>query len=244
MTMSQKKKNQLTYPWNFLAEVIPDLPRPGVDPEEVECGLEHLFRTAMKERSWTMIELKYKFGFTQSTIARQYGMHPSTVAGIIRQEERRLRHPKYSIFLLQGYSAGIERERKRMLAEEAKAVPDHIAGTYEDSILNIVAPFKRIDAIFERDGDEDIWSLKLDSRIASVLIRNGIRYVWQLCFCTEEYLLTLRNLGIYSVSKIEVVLRDWDLALDNGVLSNSEHRDRYVDYAKRKMRIPESDLDA
>lgn len=242
--MSQKKNDQMTYPWNFLAEVIPDLPRPGVDAEEVERGLEHLFRTAMKERSWTMIELKYKFGFTQSTIARQYGLHPSSVAGILQQEKRRLRHPKYSIFLLQGYSAGMEREREKMLAEEeAKAVPEHVAGTYEEPILNIVAPYKRIDAIFERDGDDDIWSLRLDYRISSILLRNGIRYIWQLCFCTENDLLNLRNMGVFSLSKIEDTLMKWDLALDDGVLSNLEHRDRYIDYAKRKMRIPESDLE-
>lgn len=242
--MSRKNNDQLTYPWNFIAEVIPDLPRPGVDPEEVERGLEYLFRTAMKERSWTMIELKYKFGFTQSTIARQYGLHPSSVAGILQQEKRRLRHPKYSVFLLQGYSAGMERERERMLAEEeAKAAPEHVAGTYEEPILNIMAPFKRIDAIFEREGDDDIWSLRLDPRISSVLLRNRIRYVWQLCFCTENDLLNLRNMGVYSLSKIEDTLRNWDLALDDGVLSNSEHRDRYMDYAKRKMMIPEYDLE-
>lgn len=236
--MSQKK-NELTYPWNFIEEVLTRPLKIDVDPEDVERGLEHLMKTAMPERSRTIIELKYQFGFTQTEIARQYRLSPTTISMVIQKELRRLRHPRYSIFLLHGYSAGIKWEEEiecdRAL-EAANKIPEREAGTYEEDILNIEDPYQRIDAIFERGGDEDLWLLQFGTRPYSALERSGISRVWQLCFCTEEIVLNLKNVGVRSLVIIERALHRWDLALDDGTLRNSEDWDKYVEYAVAKMK--------
>jgi len=237
-----RKKSELTYPWNFIEDVLTRPLKSDVEPEDVERGLEYLMKTVMPERSRTIIELKYQFGFTQTEIARQYGLSPSTIGLVIQKEMRRLRHPSYSIFLLKGYSAGIKRneeelERQRAL-EEANRIPERTAGTYTEDILNIEDPYQRIDAIFERGGDDDLWHLDLGGRTYNALYQNGISQIWQLCFCTEEVVLHFRNVGIRTLVAIERALHKWDLALDDGTLRHSDEWDQYVEYAMTKLTLP------
>lgn len=233
------RKYGLSYPWNFIEDVLLQPINPQIDPEEVENGFIHLMMMVVPERSRNMIKLKYRAGFTHAMIARQFGISSHTVGLIIQKEMRRLRHPRYSIFLLEGYTAGIEWEKaeweRQNALHEARRIPDTTSDSIEGDILDIDDPYERIDAIFERGGDDEIWYLDIDTRTTGVLNRNGIEYVWQLCFCTEESLLCLRDVGTRTFERIEEALNKWNLALDDGLIEDVEGWDEYVQYAVNKM---------
>lgn len=235
--MYTKKNQQLEYPWNFIDAVLQEPLSCDVDRAEVERGLEYLLQTVVSEDTRTMIELKYRHGITQYNIASRFGVNPSTVGERLRKATRRLRGPRYNTFLKKGYSEGMKREQRRdiCLKEHSNIgiVSGRGPGTYPEDLHEIKDPYKRIEAIIERGGAASVWMLQQGTRATNILLRRNIYLVWHLCFYTEEKLLSLWNCGDRTLAGIVDALHQWDLALDDGLLSNSDESLEYAEYAAK-----------
>ena len=233
--MEMKKNPQLEYPWNFIDAVLKEPLSDEVDRAEVERGLEYLLQTVVPEETRLMIERKYRDGFSQYSIAKEFGLPPSYVGKTLRKTLKSLHRARYSIFLKKGYAAGKKDEMKRQAwsrkCEEIDERMRHVPGTFPVHIYEIEDPYKRIDAIIERGGALSVWLLRQGTRVSNLLIRNHMLTVWHLCFHTEEQLLAIADCGEATVAKIVDVLYEWDLALDDGLLGSTEESLKYAEYA-------------
>lgn len=233
--MESKKKQQLEYPWNFIEAILGESMKSTANHTEVERGLEYLLQTAVPEETRIMIERKYRDGIPQYAIASELGLQPSCVGQTLRKALMSLHRPCYSIFLKKGYTAAMKDEKRRQVwakkCEEIDERMKRVPGTFPGHIHDIPDPYKRVDAIIERGGSQSVWLLRQGTRISNILIRNHIQFLWQLCFHTEEELLAFGDCGEDTLAKIEEVLHQWDLALDDGLLGNTEESLKYAEYA-------------
>ena len=236
--MAYVKKQQKEYPWNFIESVLGSDLDETVDRLEIEKGFNYLMEETLDDRMRDIIELKYKDGLSQRAIAERYGLQPSRIGQILHRAQRLCRHPSRSVYLLYGYTDGVEHvrvreERMRQLQAE-KEVPERQAGTFEEHLYSFKDPYERLDAILTRGGAEKLYELDLNVRAHNVLSRNGFEFVWQVCLHTRDEITMLWNCGVRTARHIEAMLKKWDLVLDDGTFSNSLNLLEYVAYMKSR----------
>lgn len=234
--MAYMKKQQKEYPWNFIESVLGRDLDESVDRLEVEKGFRYVMEEKLDDRMRDIIELKYKDGLSQRAIAERYDLQPSRIGQILHRALRLCRHPNRSVYLLHGYTDGVEyaraREERMRQLQEPKVVPERREGTYERHLYDFKDPYERLDAILTRGGAEKLCDLNLSVRGHNVLARGGVEFVWQICLLTMRELLVFRNCGSRTANHIEAELKKWDLALDDGTFSDSPHLVEYVAYIK------------
>jgi len=233
--MEAIRNKRLEYPWNLITIIVGDLLHEDVDRAEVERGLEHLLETQVPPETRMMLELKYRDGLSQHAIAEHFGLLPSRVGQIIRKATYRFASPKYRVFLTDGYTEGMKREKRRAVKlqrwREIEETIKREHGTFPEQIHDISDPYKRVDAILERGGPGSVWMLRLGTRITNILLRHHIEAIWHLCFYSEEDILKFDDCGEQTLQRIEDELYNWDLALDDGLLGSTEESLTYAEYA-------------
>ena len=234
--MAYVKKQQKEYPWNFIESVLGSDFDETVDRLEVEKGFNYLMEETLDARMRDMIELRYRDGLTLRAIAERYSLQISRISQILHKAQRLCRHPSRSVYLLHGYTDGVEyirarEERMRQLQAE-KVIPKRREGTYERHLYDFKDPYERLDAILTRGGAEKLYALDLSVRGHNVLARSGVEFVWQICLFKKGELFMFRNCGSRTADHIEAMLKKWDLALDDGTFSDSPNLLEYVAYMK------------
>jgi len=236
--MAYRKKQQKPYPWNFIESVLGSDLDETVDRLEVEKGFDYLMEKTLDDRMRDIIELRYRDGLTLRAIAERYSLQTSRIGQILHKAQRLCRHPSRSVYLLHGYTDGVEyiraREERMRQLQESKVVPERRAGTYERHLYDFKDPYERLDAILTRGGAEKLYELDLNVRAHNVLSRSGVEFVWQICVLPMRDLLLIRNCGLRTASHIEAEWKKWDLALDDGTFSDSPNLLDYVAYMKSR----------
>lgn len=259
-----KKTVGKTYPWNLLnAAFGNDFSTTCADKATVVKGLEFLLYTDMSYRNAEILRLRYRDNQTPRYLAKQYNIATEHLKKIIETELLKMKYPYRAAYLLHGRTDGVEeavlrketenaatkakRERDARLAREAKEREECFfhrrAGMYQESILNIADPFRRVEAIIERGGAEPLRKTRLSQEVLSVLAKaeEPVKSVIQLCFLNYRDILYMRNADPEHLRMIEAELKRLDLALDNGLLSNPSKKYDYMCHAVAVIKLPAND---
>lgn len=234
--MAYRNKQQKPYPWNFIEWVLGSDLDESVERQEIEKGFHYVMEEMLDDRMRDIIELRYKDGLTLRAIAELYCLQTSRISQILHKAAMLCRHPSRSIYLLHGYTDGVQcaraREERLKQLQEPKVLPVRKEGTYERHLYDFKDPYERLDAILTRGGAEKLYDLDLSVRGHNVLARGGVEYVWQICLLSMRELLLFRNCGLSTANHIEAELKKWDLALDDGTFRDSPNLSEYVAYMK------------
>ena len=217
--------NATTYPRNLLAAVFGEDHVPQELPSDIEQSLDYVLGT-VSEREAKVLRMKYQEGEAIKDIASLFGVSSERVRQIIRKGERLLRHPSRSRYLRKGCAAVAKEEslRGQLLEQQTGKLEECIRSTlqperFSGPLSEIPDAHDRVDTILARSGIDTVEDMKPSVRLCNTLRRNGIDYVWELCFAQPNEILQLKFTGARQLAEIERLLKPYDLSLDDGTLS-------------------------
>lgn len=224
--------DELQYPYNLLLEVFVGDISPDRIPVDVEEGLSYVLRELLSEEESFILKLRFKERMPYTAIGAQCGVAPQQIKVICEKALRKLRHPNRSQYLIHGYAEAKRKQKEKAIRERVVPIAEelyHLRLQLMQEEKNIAGPLyeiqdaeDRVNAILFRVGVEPIEQLRLPFGLISRLYRNGCRYVWQLCFTSADDLLSLRGIGVRSISILNSCLENMGLALDDGLLAKDD----------------------
>lgn len=221
--------DELGYPYNLLVEVFEGDISPDRVPADVEEGLAYVLRESLSEEESSILKLRFKEKMPYTAIGARCGVAPQQIKVTCEKALRKMRHPSRSQYLIHGYAEAKRRQKENAIRESVVPIAEelyHLRLRLVQEDKNITGPLyeiqdaeDRVNAILFRVGTEPIEHLHLPLGLLSRLYRNGCSYVWQLCFASVDDLLSLRGIGVQSISALNACLETLGLALDDGLLA-------------------------
>jgi predicted DNA-binding protein YlxM (UPF0122 family) len=219
----------IPFPRNLICEVFGREVAPEELPLDIEASVEFVLENAMSERDAFILILRYLRNMSIREIAAYYGLSYSRIRQIIKKAQRKLRHPRYRNYLLDGCTK-VEQEAAAALERQANFKPPADPRP-RAAIAEIADPHIRIDAIMARGGLNQIAWLDLPVRVHNCLVFKQVENVWQLCALTPTTLLRFRNLGAGTLAVIQEKLFVHNLSLDDGTIESNAQA---WDYAEQQ----------
>lgn len=225
-------EDKLQYPYNLLREVFGENRPLDKAPADVEEGLAYVLRELLSEEESSVLLLRFQENMSYTAIGGQHGASSQQIKVICEKALRKMRHPCRSQYLTHGYAEAKRKQKEKAIRECVTPMAEELYRLRLQLIQekkNITGPLyeiqdaeDRVNAILFRVGTEPIEQLRVPIGLISRLYRNGCRYVWQLCFTSADDLLSLRGIGVRSISLLNSCLEDMGLALDDGTLAKED----------------------
>lgn len=186
-------ENEKFYPYDLLVEIL------GDDAIKAYLPALDTVLSTLTEREENCIRMKFFEGMTLEQIGKSYNITRERIRQIITKGCRKLRHPSRKEILL-----GVPMSEVKQMYLYLKRDIEDLQETYENLLERLIGGqnISIAEVANRKSKDTLISALDLSVRSYNCLSRANIKSVGDICKCSIDDLMKVRNLGRHSLEEV------------------------------------------